>query len=893
MKSVPNIGGAAWAIGLSIGLAVASVARGQSLQTLPPANNAIAGNSFNSLPIGNFVSGTHQTMYGADLLTGIPVGSVITGMQLRLAKSNSTTFPGSALTISRYDVTLASSALTPATMSSTFATNLLNPVAVRSGPLQLAAGAYQWINSGAGVPEPWGPVIPFTTGYRYAGGPLVIQWRVVSPSNTFNAFADLNSGGGSQRFAYTDINPDATTATSVSPTAGGVIVRLTFTPPPVDLAKGVTKVIVADRTAASLGNTSEGVLTWFAPYTQVAVASETQFDTIGPGSDFVGMAWRMGNVQVLWPAAPANFGQLDVQLSRSQRAPGSLSNTIATNVGADAVAVRSGAFSFPVAAFTPRGSAAVAPFGPEIPFTNAYTYRGGPMLSVVRHSGQGSGEAGFMDAITIGNPAYNSDVQAWQQASISATSATASSSYLATMYSVDAGTSSPLNQLSPGADQFGFELVDAPVLQTVLSASELRYIPVGSVIDSLWLRQIASAAGAAPASTVTSPSFEVSVSSATQQPDAIGTSFASNEGADKVVVYSGGWSLAAGSVPSGTNGNFGKLVQFQMSFVYKGGPLCVTIRHAGLSGTIGSMEALFGTTGTNRSVWAGTPGSASGSFYSAGYTGTALKLGYIPSVMTPGSIATAEGADGYLAPTLGSYVLQTIVSASDLSTIDLGSVLTGLSLRHSSSGGGPSFPEADTTLGQFDISIAPASSPPLGVSSTFASNIGPGEVVVRSGFLRVPANAYPASGSPAVPGQNAWYVPFSRAYVYNGGDLCVTIRGQGILTASGSYDCGSTIGPRSATIYNYSSSAATSGTVYRPLGIRFAFTPRSFCPADLNNDGVVTDNDFTIFAAAYNILDCADPLMPLGCPGDLNFDRVVDDLDFSVFATAYDTLLCP
>lgn len=65
------------------------------------------------------------------------------------------------------------------------------------------------------------------------------------------------------------------------------------------------------------------------------------------------------------------------------------------------------------------------------------------------------------------------------------------------------------------------------------------------------------------------------------------------------------------------------------------------------------------------------------------------------------------------------------------------------------------------------------------------------------------------------------------------------------------------------------------------------------CPADINNDGVVDDLDFQLFAAAYNILDCADPAMPSGCPADLNVDGFVDDADFSLFAVAYDALLCP
>jgi hypothetical protein len=75
--------------------------------------------------------------------------------------------------------------------------------------------------------------------------------------------------------------------------------------------------------------------------------------------------------------------------------------------------------------------------------------------------------------------------------------------------------------------------------------------------------------------------------------------------------------------------------------------------------------------------------------------------------------------------------------------------------------------------------------------------------------------------------------------------------------------------------------------------VRFAFTARAFCPWDLNNDGVVNDDDFQIFVLAYDILDCNDGTMPVGCPSDFDFDRIVNDLDFQAFVLAYNELLCP
>ncbi|MBX3379540.1 MAG: hypothetical protein KF805_05570 [Phycisphaeraceae bacterium] len=859
-----------------------ATALGQSLQTLPPSFDTVAGTSGNSLPIANYPSGTIQVMYGANQLTGIPVGSVITGMQLRLRNVDGA-FPGATFVASQYDVRLAGSALTPATMSTTYAANMTNPVLVRSGALTVAAGAYP----GTGNPRAWGPVIPFTTGYAYKGGPLVIEWRVTSPSNTFSTYADMDTDASLNRYINTDNNASATVATFQA--NGGPIVRLTFTPPAADLAKGVTKVIMPESRVNASGSTGEGVLTWNSAYTQEVTAAASEFDTIGPGSDFVGMAWRLQTGSA-WPAAAAaNYTQLDVQLSKSNNAPGSLSQTVANNVGADAVTVRSGAFGFPIGSFQPLGGATTAPFGPTIGFANAYHYRGGPLLSVVRHSGQGSGLVSFMDCLYAGDPTYNIEAQAWQ-APGSATAVTSiGSGCLTTMYSVDAGTSSPLNQLSPGADAVG--LTVSPVLQTILSASELKYIPPGSVIDSLWLRQIASA-GAGPSADVTATDFELTVSTATVPPSGMSTNFAANEGADKVLVHDGGLYVPANTMPAGSNGNFGKIVQFQKSFVYKGGPLCITIRHSGLSGgNLDNIEAVAGTEATNRTVYSFANPAATGFFFGGGYTGTAMKLGYIPSVMTPNSLATAEGNSAWSLPFVSSYAVQTIIPASQLKTVTVGSAITGFSLRADGSNA-TGIPASDTNLTQFDVSIAPATHGPLAISTTFANNFGAGGVLVRSGPLTVPANAYPALGSPR---ENAWYVPFTRAYVYTGGDLCVTFRGQGALTASILSMDGQSNVPLStgASIYEYTNSAATTGNTWGPIAMRLAFTQRAYCPCDLNNDGFVDDADFVIFLAAYNILDCKDASMPFGCPADFNYDGVVEDSDFVIFLAAYNALVCP
>jgi hypothetical protein len=91
-----------------------------------------------------------------------------------------------------------------------------------------------------------------------------------------------------------------------------------------------------------------------------------------------------------------------------------------------------------------------------------------------------------------------------------------------------------------------------------------------------------------------------------------------------------------------------------------------------------------------------------------------------------------------------------------------------------------------------------------------------------------------------------------------------------------------------------STSVTATSTVVAATGKNWgpATFPPDPCPGDLNIDGLVDDTDFSIFAVAYDVLDCADPAMPSGCPADLNSDGLVNDDDFQMFALAYNELLC-
>lgn len=61
--------------------------------------------------------------------------------------------------------------------------------------------------------------------------------------------------------------------------------------------------------------------------------------------------------------------------------------------------------------------------------------------------------------------------------------------------------------------------------------------------------------------------------------------------------------------------------------------------------------------------------------------------------------------------------------------------------------------------------------------------------------------------------------------------------------------------------------------------------------ADINGDGLVDDDDFSLFAIQYDTLLCSDPQMPDGCSADFNGDGHVNDADFNILAPAYNVMV--
>lgn len=133
-----------------------------------------------------------------------------------------------------------------------------------------------------------------------------------------------------------------------------------------------------------------------------------------------------------------------------------------------------------------------------------------------------------------------------------------------------------------------------------------------------------------------------------------------------------------------------------------------------------------------------------------------------------------------------------------------------------------------------------------------------------------------------------FYIPFAQLGISSPPASCASIRLAAFIVRS------------DGTIGNQVLHPLSAGSAELGLAPNFQSRPgNQFAiftlppAADFTGDAQVDDSDFVIFAAGYNVFDCADPAMTANCPADLNMDGLVDDSDFVIFAAAYNALVCP
>ncbi|MFZ5801384.1 MAG: hypothetical protein ACOY3D_08450, partial [Candidatus Omnitrophota bacterium] len=150
-------------------------------------------------------------------------------------------------------------------------------------------------------------------------------------------------------------------------------------------------------------------------------------------------------------------------------------------------------------------------------------------------------------------------------------------------------------------------------------------------------------------------------------------------------------------------------------------------------------------------------------------------LAWAVAIVVPPGFELTEGDNGQNTAVRDlARTLQIVYAVSQLSGLPAGSSINGMAFRLN--GGTDSGPASDRTWINYDIQFSSSLNPPGSLSSTFAANIGPDVVTVRSGTLTIPGGSFPGGSTPNAFG---FLIPFTIPYAYGGGDLLITIRHTG------------------------------------------------------------------------------------------------------------------
>lgn len=189
---------------------------------------------------------TLQQVYGSATLGGLPAGSVITGISLRL-DSWQAAYQTGPYTYSRFDLDLGPSNFAPGGLLPVFAGNQgPGTTRVRRGPLTLDMSAFPQ----GGYPNGFGPVIPFSAPYTYTGGDLLLTAYLTAVTlSPYWDFALGMRGDGANGVQFRlGIGGNDLMYLPASYPGGALIARFEYTPPPAESHPLVTTAVPAPAT---------------------------------------------------------------------------------------------------------------------------------------------------------------------------------------------------------------------------------------------------------------------------------------------------------------------------------------------------------------------------------------------------------------------------------------------------------------------------------------------------------------------------------------------------------------------------------------------------------------------------------------------------------------------
>lgn len=143
-------------------------------------------------------------------------------------------------------------------------------------------------------------------------------------------------------------------------------------------------------------------------------------------------------------------------------------------------------------------------------------------------------------------------------------------------------------------------------------------------------------------------------------------------------------------------------------------------------------------------------------------------------IVTPNANAATEGISSISGPFQSSGItFQWLIAASQFAAINPGDDLTAIGFRLNANA--TNQPAADSNFTDWRLALSPSLFPIGSLGTSFAGNLGPGAVTVRSGPLTIAASSFTGG-----PGPNPFtFISFTTPYTYSGGDLLVTLTHTG------------------------------------------------------------------------------------------------------------------
>jgi hypothetical protein len=217
-------------------------------------------------------------------------------------------------------------------------------------------------------------------------------------------------------------------------------------------------------------------------------------------------------------------------------------------------------------------------------------------------------------------------------------------------------------------------------------------------------------------------------------------------------------------------------------------------------------------------------------------------------VYIPNHAPTTAGPGGYstlMHTQARSY--QLVVGTQELGGLPVGTMITGVTWRLSTWIAYPSWPGAGSTASytNYDIYLSSSNNPPGSLSTTYTDNIGPGLVQVRGGPLNLSDVFF--QGGAVTPSVNPYgvLIDFTTPYLYQGGDLLLTVRHTGNAFSNAVLDTVSSPFCQAIGVSSYTQPDAWYAQGLITMKLVYADTTTTYCTAKINSLGCLPQMSFS------------------------------------------------